>query len=201
MKQYIILAFIIPILWLSACNKDEEEPPPEPPTNYQPVTKGSYWTYSGYNGGQSYNVEMSGLADSLNGYEYLGFNHTLLGEAWFRKEAGVYFNLYTINGTQYEFPYLKDNEKAGHNWIFEANMAGVNTRFSYTILERDTNKVVFGRFYKDVIVVQMDTYYDLGAGFDSMYVSGKYWYANDLGFIFSDINTEGMTYLEFYEIK
>lgn len=201
MKNYLLFVLILSVSILAACNKDEEEPEPEPPTNYQPVSQGSYWTYSGYDGGQSFNVEINGLKDSINGYEYYGFNHTLLGEGWFRKEAGIYYNLLDMNGTQIEFPYLVDNVDTGHTWELETELGGVDTRLVYKILERDVDKVVFGQLFKEVIVVQRKTYLDMGSGFDSVYVNGEYWYANDIGFIFSDISSEGLTYLEFYKVN
>ena len=37
----------------------------------------------------------------------------------------------------------------------------------------------------------MDTYIDQGGGFDSVYISGIYHYANNIGFIFSDVSGGG----------
>lgn len=190
----LLLAFV-------ACNKDEEEPEPPPPTNYQPVSKGSYWTYSGYNGGLSYNLEMNGKTDTMASSVWYGMDHTLLGEGWFRKEAGTYFNKYNMNGSDVEFPYLKDNQSVGHSWETQLSLAGINTKLIYTIVERDTSKVVSGQLYKQVIVVRMDTDLDLGSGYGTIDYSGEYWYANNIGFIFSDVENEGMTYLEYFEIR
>jgi len=201
MKRFTLFWIALSLIAIASCNKDIEEPVKDPPENYQPLGKGSYWTYSGYNGGQSYNVEVNGFSDTINGYLYHSLNHTLLGEVWFRKEEGVYYNLYEINGTDYEFPYLQDNRDTGVSWEFQANIGGINTRHIYTIRERDVNKVVFGQLFRDVIVVQMDTYLDLGAGFDSVYFSSMNWYANDIGLIFADISNEGLTFLEYYEVK
>ena len=201
MKNYSLLGIIMILLIAAACNKDEAEPLPEPPENYQPITQGSFWTYSGYNGGQSYNVEVTGQTDTIDGNLYFGLNHTLLGEVWFRKENGTYVNLYEINGEKYEFPYLQDNKDTGVSWEFEATIGGIKTLQVYTIRERDTSKVVFGQLFKNVIVVEMSTYLDLGVGYDSAYFTSKNWYANDIGLIFSDISDEGLTFLEFFEIK
>jgi len=200
MKKYLF-PIMVGLMLLFACNKDEEEPTPPPPTNYQPISAGSYWTYSGFDGGPSFNVTMTGTTDTLSGLPYVEFSHSLYGTGGFRKEGGVYYNLFDFSGSIVEFPYMKDNEPVLHTWDYIATFNGTNTRLRYTILERDVDKVVFGRLFRDVIVVQTDTYYDLGGGFDSVFVTTESWYANDIGLIFSDISDQGMTFLEFYEIK
>jgi hypothetical protein len=201
MNKLLVLSLLIILIISSACSKDDPEPTPAPPTNYQPITKGSYWTYSGYNGGQSFNTEINGLTDTIIGMQWYGFNHTLLGASWFRKEYGVYYNLYSIGGNMVEFPYLKDDKAVGHTWETQINLAGVTTKLMYSIIEKDVSKVVFGQLYKNVIVVQMETDYDLGGGFGTIDATGEYWYANDIGLIYSDISDEGLTYLDIYKIN
>ncbi|HRZ78009.1 MAG TPA: hypothetical protein P5248_11615 [Bacteroidales bacterium] len=201
MKILLNISLLLLLMASISCTKDEAEPEPPPPTNYQPISKGSYWTYSGYNGGLSYNLEMNGKTDTLGGIVWFGMDHTLLGEGWFRKEAGIYYNKYFVNGSFLEFPYLKDNETAGHTWETQLSLAGINTKLIYTIKERDVSKVVSGQLYKNVIVVKMDTDWDLGGGFGTIDYTGEYWYANDIGFIFSDVENEGMTFLEIFEIR
>jgi hypothetical protein len=64
----------------------------------------------------------------------------------------------------------------------------------------DVDKVINGMFYKDVISVRMDTYIDQGADLTRS-ISVALPLCQHIGFIFSDVSGEGMTYLEFFNIK
>ncbi|HOI01030.1 MAG TPA: hypothetical protein PLE85_10895 [Bacteroidales bacterium] len=200
MKYALFFFPLLLSLGMVACDKDMDEPEPLPLDNFFPTSRGSYWTYAGYDGGLTYNVEITGT-DTINGIPYVTFNHSLYGTGKFRKNGGSYYHLFNINGTDTEFLYLKHDQAAGHTWTMEYSMSGIPTRLKYTIEEVDVDKVINGMFYKDVISVRMDTYIDQGGGFDSVYISGIYHYANNIGFIFSDVSGEGMTYLEFFNIK
>lgn len=199
-KILFFITILIPVLFIS-CDKEMEEPEPVPPTNYHPATKGSYWTYAGYEGGLTYNMEISGIDSMINGNKYISFNHSLYGLGWYRKNEGSYYHLFNLNGELVEFLFLKHDQPVGYSWTMEYVLAGVPTRMVYTILGTEEKKTVFGRLYNDVITVKVDTYIDTGGGYGSVYITGTYQYANDVGFIYSDVSGEGKTYLEFFNIK
>lgn len=175
------------------------------PNTYQPVTKGSVWTYK-YDilGDQSlsFNITMTGVTNVFNGKTYYAAKSNnpqsdgSLG--YFYPSDHVYSTRgSTISaGVIVDMLYLDDRMTLTDSVITTVNDAGVVNgaagRFITKTIEKGVSKTVNGKTYNDVIHTRVDLQYDYGFGFQSFGIY-DYYLAKGIGLIQLDFSSLGIS--------
>ncbi|WP_146166542.1 hypothetical protein ABZR88_09915 [Mucilaginibacter yixingensis] len=173
---------------------------------YQPVTKGSTWTYAVALSGQNYSTTgtMTGDRTIFNGKTYYNIAATATlqgaasGTSYFYSSQHVYANRGTsiVANVTVEMPYLIDTVAVGHTWKAQVNDSGVingtQGRFVGTMVERNIAKTVAGKSYSNVMHTQIDLQYNVQGTFQS-FGTYDYYIAKGVGVIELDASAFGMT--------
>lgn len=174
--------------------------------SYQPITKGSTWTYSIALTGQNYTTTgtMTGDRAIFNDKTYytIAATTTLQGAAsgssYFYSSPHVYSNRGTsvVANVTLEMPYLIDTVAVGHTWTAKANdsgtINGTEGRFVGTMVERNITKTVVGKTYSNVMHTQIDLQYNVQGTFES-FGTYDYYIAKGVGVIQLDVSAFGLT--------
>lgn len=185
---------------------------------YQPITKGSTWTYSVDFGRQTYTTTatMTGDRSIFNGKTYYNMAATstiqggVSGISYFYSSAHLYSNRATslVQNALVDMPYLIDTISVGKTWSAKVNDAGaingVPGRFVGTMMERNITKTVEGKTFKNVMHTQIELQYNLSGTFES-FGNYDYYIAKGVGLIELDASAFGVTLsqetLKSYSIK
>jgi hypothetical protein len=174
--------------------------------NYQPVTKGSSWTYKNTSGGvtdTTYTV-MDGNVSVIDGRNFYEGQETYSDESgtqtgYLANEGHVYIDRSTTNSITVNLYYLNDTTAVGHGWVSPINESGyVNGsagQFVGTIINRNVTKTVEGKTYSQVIHSEVLLQYDFGSGFTT-YLTYEVYVANNVGIIEIDSSGLGFTGVE-----
>ena len=200
MYRTIFFSLLSVCMFFLACKKEEDPKVVLPPTNFQPVTGGSAWTYAEYPVTNLYTTYCNGIDSVFNKKVYYEMFTTNSGYTWVRKENGIYYRLVPDSDTVIEFIYLKDNVPAGSKWEKTYDLNGFPTTYKYSLLEYDQPRLIYGNVYDHCITVREQVYVDFGAVNDSLIASRDFTYANDVGLVYIDRGTLGQIYLKSYNI-
>lgn len=187
MKKLIPITLISVSLFLSACGlKDIVGPKaasnsnsnssPGGTTNsdsYQPVVKGSTWTYSveafGFPAGNA-TISITGDVQTINNTTFFKSQTINPGGDTQFSFCGSRGNLF-LNydpDTRIEQPYLDISKPAGASFntaVNDPNNPGVPARYVTTIVEKDVTKTINSRSFKNVIHTRVEMQYDYGSGY------------------------------------
>jgi hypothetical protein len=200
MYRTIFISILSTLIFFLACKKEEEAKVVLPPTNFQPISAGSVWTYAEYPVTNLYTTYCNGVDSVFNKKVYYEMFTTNSGYTWVRKENGFYYRLVPNSDTVIEFIYLKDNAPVGASWQKSYEIDGFPTTFKYLLLEYDQPRLIYGNVYDHCITIREQVYVDFGTVSDSLMSSRDYTYANDVGLVYTNMGTLGQVYLKSYNI-
>jgi hypothetical protein len=178
MKKFFVLAFALcTISLVVSCKKDPETTSTTNTvttnnTSYQPLTKGSTWTYksSAAPGNGEYTITATGNTKVIKGktYQILTSTASPTGEIYVRLDGeNVYeYGKQDINGSPFEIENLSIKPAAAVNATWDDKSTLTSQGFSYdviyrkTIKEKGVTRKVNNKEYKDVIVIERITLYN-----------------------------------------
>ncbi|QNF33988.1 hypothetical protein HUW51_15130 [Adhaeribacter swui] len=184
-----------------ACDK-KENASPTANQDYIPTTAGSTWSYGG---SMPYILSATGQTKEINGKTYFELETkqgTNISKSYINHEKSVYTAVGLVpNLGDVEVMLLKEETPVGKPWEQTTNFNGVDTKLTFTILEKDVSKVVEGKTYQKVIHVKMTVNYtfmgvDLGSN-----LASELYFAKGVGLILSDLGTYGQSALLNYDVK
>lgn len=192
------------VLLFAACKKNTNSSP----TNFQPLTVGSSWTY--VSNGSSFTLTVTNKDTLALGKSYKVISNNNGPNHYQANLGNDYYRFATFQGVVpdgVEELYLKGDQNVNGSWQFNANIdigIPITVTAKYTVTEKGINKTVQGKSYADVIHVnQVLTV----PGFGNV-GGGDYYYASGIGMISSTINisipgntTNNTTELTAYTIK
>lgn len=199
MKKLPFLALSILLITAFSCKKTTEEPKVELLNNFQPLTKGSSWTYTDYPNTNVYTQFMTGFDSTFNGKKFKEVMNTESGLSWARKDVGSYYSLHAYGNQKIELLFLKEDVPKGTGWEVSFTYNGFNNRLAYVVDEFDVPKIIYGNIYKHCIDVRLDSYVDFGQG-DSLMSRVYYTYANNVGLVYVKRSDQDMTYLSTFKV-
>ncbi|MCO4292084.1 hypothetical protein NF867_04310 [Solitalea sp. MAHUQ-68] len=184
----------------------------QPVYDYQPMTTGSKWVYTG---DFNYIIEATNEEMVIDGITYHSFTNSYMGNKFFSaKKDGAYYTYgnASAEATQLDFPatpmlYLKDNASVNSSWSSkikispEGSPVDLFAQYAYTVKEKGISFKVDKATYTDVIRIDMTMTLP---GSSTPISKGSYYYAKKIGFIYSKITMNGETNtvkLASYEIK
>lgn len=143
---------------------------------YQPVTKGSTWTYKQtYNTGRTWNetITMTGARATINGKIYYSATDqadTTNSTTYFYQSNGEYRMRSAIlgGGPYVEYLYLKNNATVGETWTApitdNGKLTGLPVQIVGTVIKTDTTMTISSMTFKSVTHTQLQLQYDVGVG-------------------------------------
>jgi hypothetical protein len=202
---------------VSCDQKENSDPKPAVAQDYLPTSAGSVWTYGGT---APYTLTATGVTKTMNGkiyYEMETKQGTSVSKSYALKENGSYTAIGMVPdmGTL-EMTILKDNVPVGQSWEQATTTSGIDTKLTYTIVEKNVTKAVEGKTYNDVIHVKLTYTYSLGSidfgleedlseYFDledlDLNVDAHYYFAKGVGLILTDMGAHGQMPLLTYKLK
>lgn len=194
MKKLIPITITAAALFLSACGlKDVVGPNAGGTTNsdsYQPVTKGSTWTYSvsaiGNTTPNSITLTMTGdvkTFNNVNFYKAAATSSDGTSEGYFGQKGSLYLTHDASDGT--EEPYLDDSKAVGSSYTVDQPdpyNPGATIRSIGTILEKGITKTINSKTFKNVIHTRVETNYTDGTNTLSTDVT-EYYIARGVGMV------------------
>lgn len=143
--------------------------------SYYPLAVGNAWTYD--YGGQP----MVSTILSCDGGEYITSNSLNPVDGRMKKTGGNYYSDGFEKGNMQLM--LKDTLSLGDSWesAFKAN--GLDCIYVYTVKEVLDMKTVNGKDYKDVVMVELDSYFEMNGTRMSMNAFTQNYYARGIGVI------------------
>jgi len=178
MKRHYAPLLLIFGLLLVKCKLD---PPdmlnfPNTADGYQPVTKGSGWSYhQTLSTGVSMDeiMKMNGSHAVINGKTYYAATDkadTVVHTSYFYHGNGSYSIRSEVigAGTTVEYLYLKDDFPEGQTWTApvtdNGKLAGFPTQIVGKIVKQDTTMLISSMTFKHVAHTQLQLQYDIGTG-------------------------------------
>ncbi len=142
---------------------------------YYPLAVGNAWTYD-YAG-----QHMVSAIESLSGEEFITSNSLNPVAGKLKKVNGEYFNDGFEKGNMQLI--LKDNLVVGDSWevTFKAN--GLDCIYNYTVKEVVPAKTVEGKEYKDVAMLELESFYVINGTRMAMNAFTQNYYAKGVGVI------------------
>lgn len=152
--------------------------------SYYPLTPGNTWTFDF--GGKDMITKIESMNDAG---EYVTSNSLNPQKGVIKKVDGEYFDE-AMDKSGFNL-ILKDNLSIGDKWQckFKAP-SGLDTIYIYTVKEIFLNKIVEGKEYKDVAMVELDSLYEINGVATSMNAFTQTYYAKGVGPIL--ITTSGI---------
>lgn len=174
MKKNILTLIAIATVMFSACKKDHNDNPgggtPGTSESYQPVTKGSKWSYRNestvipglHTTSAAVEVDtleniMTDVTKVVNGKTYHKMSSTTGGESednYFAVSNHIYYNLNTdelVDG-EVELPYLNDQAAVNTVWTTAIEVPNApKAQVKSTVVEKGITKSILGKNYSNVI--------------------------------------------------
>ena len=174
--------------------------------SYQPVTKGSYWTYQENASGDldTSTTTITGFSTAINGRAYYQVSTSYRSQV-FPTDSGYFSNsghIYTTLGKSesdtLETYYLNDTTAVNGSWIAKVNgsgtLSGYPARFAGQIVEKNISRTVNGKSFVNVIHTKGYLQYDYGTGSGyTTVISFDYFVAKGIGIIEEDASGSGFT--------
>ncbi|WP_183575394.1 hypothetical protein HDF18_15815 [Mucilaginibacter sp. X5P1] len=164
---------------------------------YQPVTKGSYWTYQENASGDldTSTTTMTGVSTVINNRTYYQVS-TVYNSQVSPAESGYFSNgghIYTTLGKSgsdtLETYYLNDTTAVNGTWIAKVNgngtLSGFPARIAGQIVEKNISRTVNGKTFTNVIHTKFYLQQDNGTGFTTT-ITFDYFIAKGIGIIEQD---------------
>lgn len=199
LKLYFIWCLLVGAL--ISCDK-KEDASPQANQDYLPTTAGSTWSYGGT---MPYTLTATGNTQDINGKSYFEMETkqgTTVNKSYIGKEKSVYTAIGLLpNLGNMEIMVLKEETPIGKPWEQTTTINGVDTKLTFTILEKEVTKTVEGKSFNDVIHVRLVTSFtfmgvDLGTSLNS-----DLYFAKGVGLILSDLDSYGQFPLLSYDVK
>jgi len=174
--------------------------------NYQPVTKGSYWTYEENASGDldTSTTTMTGYSTAINNRTYYRARTVYRSDTsatdsgYYSNEGHIYTTLGQSEGEPLETYYLNDTTAVNGTWIAKVNSSGTlggkAARFAGQIVEKNLSKTVNNQSFINVIHTRVYLQYDngTGAGFTTA-ITFDYFIAKGIGIIEEDASGTDFT--------
>ncbi|HEY9533150.1 MAG TPA: hypothetical protein VIQ77_01375 [Mucilaginibacter sp.] len=181
MKRYCLPLLLMLGLGIAKCKIDEPDLSSIPNTTdgYQPLTKGSAWTYhqvSSTGASMDEVMEMNGSHTVINGKTYYAVTDKADSStytSYFYHGDGSYSIRSAVlgGGKVVEYLYLKDNVVAGQTWTApitdDGKLAGFPAQIAGKIVKQDTSLVISSITFQHVVHTQLQLQYDTGTGFET----------------------------------
>lgn len=221
MKRFYLPLLVMLALFVTRCKMD----PPDlggffdSVDTYQPITKGSTWTYKKTlnSGAPSYEImTMTGDRTVINNKTYYGVNDKVdstTNITYFCHNNGDYFIRSSLlgDGITVEYLYLKDDVGIGQTWTApvtdDGTLGGAPARIVGKVLKRDTTMVLASITFEKVTRSQLLLQYNIGTsdGFQT-YQTIDFYTAKGVGIIKIDsdageLNLNSSTDIVSYKIE
>ena len=213
MKKALLLLLIIPGLFITGCKLDAPDfsktgkgtdagtgtntgtGTTNNSDSYQPVTKNTYWKYSGVVAGNTVTQTQTVTGDTATfnnkTYYAVKVESTATGN-----DISYYYhgnNDYTMRSTSagftVEYLYLKDNYEIGKTWTApmtdDSTLNSVPAQIIGKIVEQGLAKTISGKKFINVVHTQLLVQYDLGNGFETVQTL-DYYIAKGIGIVEAD---------------
>lgn len=200
--RFLMMWCLVLGIMVSCGDKEDDASPKTAELDYLPTTQGSTWSYGG---SSPYSLTATGKTKVIDGKTYSEMETKQGNEtrkSYVLKEKGVY----TAIGMDpslgdIALTFLKEETPVGKPWFQTNTINGVQTKMTFTIIEKGITKTVQGNTFKDVIHVQMNsTYTFMGMEMDLGIPTDYYW-AKGVGLILTDMGQMGNFPLMTYNIK
>ena len=219
MKKILLLLLVIPGLFITGCKLDAPDfskiakstgtgggtntgtDTTTTTTNtnsdsYQPVTKNTYWKYSGVIAGstETETQTMTGDTAIFNNKTYYAVNvtSTVAGnstEYYYHGDDNYTMRSTSNGGFTIEYLYLKDNYEIGKTWTSpitdDGTLNSVSAQIVGKIVEQGITKTISGKKFTGVVHTQLLVQYDLGSGFETVQTL-DYYIAKGIGIVEAD---------------
>jgi len=160
MKKNILTLIAVTAILFSACKKDNNKPPVDELSPYQPFTANSTWQYRSeyYLPGAAADVDTSVNTMTAVTKDFNGKTFHLVKSVSGGETDSVYFSvnnhIYTTRADDAAIPeinYLDDAKAAGDSWITPLVIDSVSAQVKTTIVEKNATKTIAGKTYNNVI--------------------------------------------------
>lgn len=175
--RLLLLCFVAPLIF-TGCGKHNETPvtagKDTSADSYQPVTKGSYWTYlyTQNNVADTATTTMTGVKNTYDNDTYYeastAFKLHKFSDAinYFSLDDHAYKNLTIAGKDTLSLYYFNDTTKLNHTWTVTVNRSGVvygrSARLAGGIVEKNISLTVQGKIYTGVTHAKIYLQYYLG---------------------------------------
>jgi hypothetical protein len=165
---------------------------------YYPLAVGNSWTYD-YLG-----QDMITTIESVNeAGEYVTNNSLNPQKSLMKKINGEYF-AEAVDKSAFNLT-LKDNMQVGDKWQYKFKApSGLDTIYICTVKDVMSSKIVEGKEYKDVVMVELDSLYEMAGVVTSMNAFTQTYYAKGVGPVLittSGVIGDSSIPLKSYELK
>lgn len=214
MKRFYLPLLCILAFSLIRCKKDLPDVSGTPDTTqgYQPLTKGSTWSYHETFNSTDYPalndvITMTGARAVINGKTYYAATDkldTVIGTTYFYQGNGSYSIRSAVLGAgiTVEYLYLKDDVAIGQTWTAPISDDGTIQQFPAQVvgkvLKRDTSMTIGSMTFKSVIHTQLQLQYNITGSFETYQVIDFY-VAKGVGIIEIDTDAGQPLNLKSYE--
>lgn len=198
MKRFYLPLLVMLALFITRCKMD----PPnmagysDSADTYQPITKGSTWTYKKTlnAGAPSYEImTVTGNRTVINNKTYYGVNDKMdstTNITYFCHDKGDYFIRSSVlgDGITVEYLYLKDDAAIGQTWTApvtdDGTLGGAPAQIVGKVLKRDTTMVLASITFEKVTHSRLLLQYNIGTsdGFQT-YQTIDFYTAKGVGII------------------
>lgn len=201
LKTLLILCLLLGT-FVSCSKETDPKPASTAEQDYLPTSAGSTWTYGGIT---PYTLTVTGKREVINGrtfHEMETTQGTTKNRSLLLKEKGVYTGIGFQPGMgNVEIAILKEETPVGKPWEQTNTINGIETKMTFSIVEKGVSKTVEGKTFKNVINVKMETaVVFMGVEIDSG-VSANYYFSKGVGLILSDFGARGQVPLLTYDVK
>lgn len=193
---------------VSCDKKDDSAPTPIADKDFLPTSVGSTWTYGGIT---PHTATITGANKNINGKVYVEAEvkqGASVSKSYVLKENKVYTTMGMVQGMgSMALVVLKEDAAVGETWEQTTITNGVDTKFTFTVAEKNISKTVGGKNYDNVI--HMNVKYsnsfsgeDFGLGTElGLTLSVDYYYAKGVGLILTDLGSHGQIPLISYNVE
>ncbi|MFD0793189.1 hypothetical protein ACFQZX_06140 [Mucilaginibacter litoreus] len=167
-KSILILIALVSVF--SACKKDDNNGPAGN-GDYQPLTKGSNWTYDveyyfqGSTDKETSTSTITGKTEQFNGKTYHEVEVVSEGDTetgYFNIDNHIYSTRVQNGEGTIDIPYFNDAKTQGETFTLDLSNDEVDARIVTTVAEKGVKKTIAGKSFSDVThtVSQLQIKYD-----------------------------------------
>ena len=191
--KYLLIVLLALGVTIS-CKKKKDTPPATAPSNYQPLSAGSTWTYSSTANSvtKSYTITATAKDSVIDGKTYKVFFNNGGPHEYYYKTGNDYYrySFFEALNQALDLLYLKENYSVGDKWTQNKN-ATINGVNGTAILEcvvaaKGVSHTVNGKTFTDVIDIKINPTFSVnGILLTNNKADIHYYFANNVGFIHS----------------
>ncbi len=143
---------------------------------YYPLARGNQWEYQ-QKDGSTYTNTVTGVDGPIVTMK----NSTVADPTRVKVDHGVLYNELMAPGN-YQV-WLKDDLKKGDRWDASFTANGLNSIMEFTVQETGISKVVNGKSYADVVMLEAESKIEMNGNRISTNFRTQYYYAKGIGLI------------------